>query len=108
MIVGMKLIVVLIAMLVFSNVIPAVGDYGATKAYERIEVESREELLQLAYDIATVEKIDVNDCDVEVTERIGSIEVKFIPRKRQMGGGGKLSFKEENGKYRFVKIQLWQ
>jgi hypothetical protein len=71
-------------------------------------VTSRVELLKLAYTIAADNKIDVNDCDIKVTEHVDSIEIEFWPRELQRGGGGKLFFKEDNGKYSFVKILLWQ
>lgn len=72
-------------------------------------VSNKDELIRLAKEIASKNKIDVDNCNLQLHEENDSTVVEFWPKSaNQLGGGGKLFFKKENSKYVFDRIELWQ
>lgn len=72
-------------------------------------MEDKKSLVSLAKEIAVKEMIDVENSDIKMVQEDKFIIVEFHPKNiNQLGGGGKLFFKIENGNYIFLKIELWQ
>jgi hypothetical protein len=82
-----------------------------------VNVNSYEDLLSLARKIANERGYDVNEHDFLIGRDGDFTTVTLVPKTPPdkekegwvlIGGGGKLFFKVENGKYKFIKIQFGQ
>jgi hypothetical protein len=106
---GPKIRMCTVAFILFICVLCYGGFLNLIYANGGSVVGDRNELIRLAKEIASDNKIDVTNCDLRLSEEGDFIVFEFWPKALdQVGGGGKLFFKKENGKYSFAKIELWQ
>ncbi len=72
-------------------------------------MSNQDSLILTARELAEKEGINVNDCNAEIVYENNHTIVEFYPKNpSQFGGGGRVYFKKENDKYKFLKIEHWQ
>jgi hypothetical protein len=103
---GMRIVGLLFVTLVYFYAALLMSSHGI----QACAMGSSDSLITNAKQIAKENQIDVDNCDVQVRQKDEFIIVEFHRRTRGTnikGGGGRIWFTEEKGKYVVHKIEFW-
>ena len=96
------------AMLLLAALYSPVLTTGVRAQEHAGESIGQQSLIRVAKASAAEAGIDVSDCTVSVSQEGGLTVVKFQPEGLRAGGGGKIYLAKKDGRYVFVKGELFQ